>query len=55
MNKKLHWIVTVLLLGLWMPAWAATFDLADEPLPTYVATKTKPNILFILGNSGSMG
>ena len=45
-------MVIALVMGL--PALAAT-DLADEPLPTYVATKTKPNILFILDNSGSMG
>ncbi|RZI82178.1 MAG: hypothetical protein EOP38_16825 [Rubrivivax sp.] len=48
------WIVLVFLLGLWLPVQAA-IDLAEEPLPTYVATKTKPNILFILDNSGSMG
>jgi type IV pilus assembly protein PilY1 len=44
-------------LMLWapIPASAAVTDIAIEPLPTLVSTKTKPNILFILDNSGSMG
>ncbi|MDO9005176.1 MAG: PilC/PilY family type IV pilus protein [Aquabacterium sp.] len=44
-------------LALWAPgsALSAATDLANEPLATLVTTKTKPNILFILDNSGSMG
>lgn len=38
-----------------VPLMAAVTDIAIEPLPTLVSTKTKPNILFILDNSGSMG
>lgn len=52
--KSKPWFVMAFLLALWLPVQAA-IDLAEEPLPTYVATKTKPNILFILDNSGSMG
>lgn len=52
--KSKPWILLAFLLALCLPVQAAV-DLAEEPLPTYVATKTKPNILFILDNSGSMG
>ena len=34
--------------------WAASTDLASSPLETSTATLVKPNILFILDDSGSM-
>ncbi|MDE2402935.1 MAG: hypothetical protein KGL90_14850 [Burkholderiales bacterium] len=48
-------ILASLALGGSCPVLAALTDLAPEPLPTLVTTKTKPNILFVLDNSGSMG
>ncbi|MGH6645301.1 pilus assembly protein [Aquabacterium sp.] len=37
------------------PSWAALTSISSDPLPTLVASGAKPNILFILDNSGSMG
>jgi type IV pilus assembly protein PilY1 len=56
LGRRAVW-AALLSLVLWAPthAGAAVTDIAIEPLPTLVSTKTKPNILFILDNSGSMG
>ncbi len=60
MNR--HFIIarTSILLGLLasfvlpLPALAATVALANAPLATSTTTSVKPNLLFILDNSGSM-
>lgn len=46
--------VSGLLLGA-TQAMAATTSIANEPLATLSSSNTKPNILFVLDNSGSMG
>ena len=46
--------VSSLLLGA-PHAMAATTSIANEPLATLSSSNTKPNILFVLDNSGSMG
>ncbi|MDI1260062.1 PilC/PilY family type IV pilus protein [Aquabacterium sp.] len=47
--------VSGLLLGAPTQVMAATTSIANEPLATMSTTSTKPNILFVLDNSGSMG
>lgn len=49
--------VSLLSLLLWVPVStrAAVTDIAGEPLSSLVSVRTKPNILFLLDNSGSMG
>ena len=58
MNKLLsgRWrsCMGVLALILAAPAFGALTDLATAPLETSSATLVKPNIMFILDNSGSM-
>lgn len=44
-------------IGLWLlsaQAWAGTLDIVDRPLATGVGLSVKPNLLFILDDSGSM-
>lgn len=47
--------VSSLLLGAPSQVMAATTSIANEPLSTLSTSSTKPNILFVLDNSGSMG
>ncbi|CAH0347816.1 pilus assembly protein [Aquabacterium sp. CECT 9606] len=47
--------VSSLMLGAHSQAVAATTSIANEPLATLSSSNTKPNILFVLDNSGSMG
>ena len=51
------WRVCALALMALLPqlSWSASTDLATSPLETSTATLVKPNILFILDDSGSMG
>lgn len=44
----------LLALGLMAPALSAVTDLATSPLETSSGTSVKPNILYVLDNSGSM-
>ena len=46
-------LIALLPMGV-MPAFAALTDLASSPLETSTATLVKPNILFVLDDSGSM-
>src|SRR5690606_32406047 len=48
-------LMFLVVLGAPRPAQAALTDLASEPLATMSGTPIKPNILFVLDNSGSMG
>ncbi|MES2089783.1 MAG: PilC/PilY family type IV pilus protein [Pseudomonadota bacterium] len=53
---RVVWAALLSLL-LWtpVPLLAAVTDIAGEPLASLVSVRTKPNILFVLDNSGSMG
>jgi type IV pilus assembly protein PilY1 len=57
MNKSLipAKLSLILLLILSTRLWAAATDLATAPLETSADTSVKPNVLFILDDSGSMG
>ena len=44
-----------LLIAAHVPSFAASTDLADAPLSTSASVVVKPNILFTLDDSGSMG
>ena len=48
-------VSAVLLITAQVPSFAAFTDLADSPLSTSAAVVVKPNILFVLDDSGSMG
>ncbi|CAA2099703.1 Type IV pilus biogenesis factor PilY1 [Variovorax paradoxus] len=51
----LRLIGATLLAGIVPAAMAATTDIAAQPLATLPTVQAKPNLLFILDNSGSMG
>lgn len=49
-------LAVLLACGVWsLAATAASIDISNEPLINKAAIEPKPNILFILDNSGSMG
>ena len=53
--KALAWnLITAIAATSSSPALAALTDLSDSPLGTGVTTQVKPNLLFILDDSGSM-
>ena len=47
--------ITAIVASISMSAWAANVDLADKPLANGVSNSVKPNIMFVLDDSGSMG
>lgn len=55
--KSQHWIKKLLWLGLLLPGivQAEFLDLATMPLQTSGSSDVKPNLMFVLDNSGSMG
>jgi type IV pilus assembly protein PilY1 len=57
MMKSQHWIKKLLWLGLLLPGIlrAEFLDLATMPLQTSGSSDVKPNLMFVLDNSGSMG
>ena len=50
-----HRILTVALLGACMTVGAVPTDIAQNPLTNAVSSNVKPNIMFIVDDSGSMG
>lgn len=46
--------ITAIVASISMSAWTANVDLADKPLANGVSNSVKPNIMFILDDSGSM-
>lgn len=54
-NRSCIRFSALLIIGLLgQPVWAALTDLASAPLETSTATLVKPNILYVLDDSGSM-
>jgi type IV pilus assembly protein PilY1 len=56
MMKSQHWVKKILWLGLLLPGilQAEFLDLATMPLQTSGSSDVKPNLMFVLDNSGSM-
>lgn len=54
-NHLIRTIISSVLLGAGTCAVAATTDISNAPLASSSSTEVKPNIMFILDDSGSMG
>src|SRR5712691_6712252 len=52
--RKEVWLMAAALLGSCVVAQAASTDVANSPLFTSATTSVKPNVMFLLDDSGSM-